>query len=265
MVKHLAVGRLAVVALLVCTVIAVAPVPASAVPFCTSRYVGVTDVDRVEGGPPGGELLTFHVWSYGCAAATVKFQTIGGPIWVPGAATPIADYVPVSGTLTWNLGDTTSRQVTVQLVGESLVELDETLSLRLSDPHGAMVNDPVGKGTIINDDELIIDVIPDGKPHDSCSEANESCGARVVASAVASFDVTVHFATRDGTALAGQDYAPVQDRIVTIPAGSTWARTWVVIFADGIPEPEEFFYVNISQPSAGRIGDGEAQLTIWSS
>jgi hypothetical protein len=73
--------------------------------------------------------------------------------------------------------------------------------------------------------------------------------------------VTVHYATSDGTALAGTDYAS-QLGVVTFAAGQTAATIGVTIDADAASSPNESFFVNLSSPTGSVIGDTKALGTI---
>ena len=66
-------------------------------------------------------------------------------------------------------------------------------------------------------------------------------------------DVTVTFATRDGTARAGQDYRARIGRLV-VPAGSTRVMIKVEVFGDARREGNETLFVVLSGP----VGDGRA-------
>jgi hypothetical protein len=69
-------------------------------------------------------------------------------------------------------------------------------------------------------------------------------------------DVTVHYATADGTAAAGSDYTAASGT-VTIPAGQTGATITVAVTGDRLPEPDETFAVNLSAVTGATIADGQ--------
>jgi Calx-beta domain len=88
-------------------------------------------------------------------AVTLSAVT-GSPITVgfataDGTATSGVDYVATTGTLTFAPG-VTSRNVTVSITGDTLVEANETYFVNLSNPVGATILDGQGLGTIIDDD-----------------------------------------------------------------------------------------------------------------
>jgi hypothetical protein len=67
------------------------------------------------------------------------------------SATAPSDYVAKSGTLTFPVG-TTTRTITVQVIGDTLVEGNEVYFINLSNSVGATIADSQGIGTILNDD-----------------------------------------------------------------------------------------------------------------
>ena len=68
-----------------------------------------------------------------------------------GSAVNPGDYAASSGTAVFAPGET-SRAVSVSVVGDATPEPDESFTVRLSNPQGAALSDPVGTGTIVNDD-----------------------------------------------------------------------------------------------------------------
>ena len=77
---------------------------------------------------------------------TVNYSTADG------SATAPSDYVSVSGTVTFNPGETT-KTIAVQIAGDFVIELNETYSVNLSSPTNATITGSgIGLGTITNDD-----------------------------------------------------------------------------------------------------------------
>jgi hypothetical protein len=72
----------------------------------------------------------------------------------------------------------------------------------------------------------------------------------------------VLLSTADGTAIAPDDYTAIRDQVVTIPAGASRVEVPLAIRSDAVVEPDEWFSVTISKPSAGRIGKGTAFVVI---
>ena len=76
-----------------------------------------------------------------------------------------------------------------------------------------------------------------------------------------SSNVTVDYATSDGTAQAGVDYTGTNGS-VTIPAGSTTATVNVDVLDDDHDEGSETFTLTLSNPSTGRLLNDSATGTI---
>ncbi len=74
-------------------------------------------------------------------------------------------------------------------------------------------------------------------------------------------DVTVHYATADGSAVSGSDYTAASG-VVTIPAGQTSAMITVAVKGDRLPETDETFAVNLSAAINATIADGQGIGTI---
>ncbi|MBS0347732.1 MAG: trypsin-like serine protease [Proteobacteria bacterium] len=72
--------------------------------------------------------------------------------------------------------------------------------------------------------------------------------------------LSVDFATRDGTATAGQDYVAAHGTLKLYP-GENQAVIPVEIIGDTTPEPDENFYLDVTHPVGGSFGDGVVQLT----
>ena len=82
----------------------------------------------------------------------------------------------------------------------------------------------------------------------------------VTLSAASSQDVTVDFTTADGTA-DNTDYAAVRGTL-TFKAGETSKTITVAVVGDGIFEPDEQFFVNLSNPVNADLVDAQAIGTI---
>lgn len=107
--------------------------------------VSVTNASVLEGNT-GTTVLTFDVSLVGDSAvdASIDYATSNG------TATG-SDYAAASGTVTIPAGSTTGT-VDVVVNGDTVYELNETLSLTLANPADALIGDGVAQGTITNDD-----------------------------------------------------------------------------------------------------------------
>ena len=83
----------------------------------------------------------------------------------------------------------------------------------------------------------------------------------VTLSRAASGTLTVDYATSDGTATAGTDYTSVSGTL-TFTAGESSKTIEVTVLDDSHDEGEETLTLRLSDPSGGRVTDGEATGTI---
>jgi len=160
-----------------------------------------------------------------------------------GTATAGSDYAATSGTATVSglLGGTATTTVKVNVNGDTTPERDETFALVLSNPSAGTIADGTGQATIVNDD----------KPHISVSNPHvtEKDGAAVfTVSLDGAAAVTVHYATADGSALAGSDYTG-QSGTLSFARSDAAKTVSVPIIDDTTNEGDETFRLQLSNPS----------------
>ena len=96
------------------------------------------------------------------------------------------------------------------------------------------------------------------------NEADEALEFTVSLSRAASGEVTVDYATRDGTATAGEDYTFMRGTL-RFAAGELDKTVPVPILDDALDEGEETFTLKLMNARGAAIGDGEATGTIENS
>jgi large repetitive protein len=109
--------------------------------------VTINSVSKKEGNS-GTTAFVFTLSVSGSPLSTVTVD------WATGGGTALAvtDYAPANGTVSFAPG-VTARTVTVQVVGNSLPESNETFFVNLSNPSpNAYLGNTQGVGTILNDD-----------------------------------------------------------------------------------------------------------------
>jgi hypothetical protein len=213
--------------------------------------IGDSTVVEGDAGPvSAGFPVTLSAPSAG--PVTVNFATANG------TATAGTDYTATSGTLTFAPG-TTSQIISVSVTGDVLDELDETYFVNLSAPTGGSIGDGQGLGTIIDDDGPTIN-IGDATVTEGDAGTVDAAFA-VTLSASSPGPVTVAFATADGTATAPGDYTPTTG-VLTFAPGTTALAVTVSVIGDVLDENDETYFVNLSAPTGGDIGDGQGLGTI---
>jgi hypothetical protein len=216
----------------------------------------INDVTVAEGNSgTTSARFTVTLSASSTSTVTVAYATANG------TATAGSDYVAKSGTLTFAPG-ATQQFVDVTVNGDTAVEPNETFLVNLSSPSSATVVDAQGQGTITNDDTAplpslaINDVtVPEG------NSGATNARFTVTLSAASTSTVTVAYATADGSAAAGSDYA-AKSGTLTFAAGTTQQFVEVAVNGDTAVEPNETFLVNLSGPSGATIADGQGQGTI---
>lgn len=219
--------------------------------------VDVGDVVTDEGSR-GQPTVTVPVRLTGPAASevTAHYETVDG------TALAGVDYVAESGTVTIPAGRT-SATVDIALVADRAAGVDEAFSVVLSGVQGAVPATATGQVAIRDDDppsDLGVSV-GDVALLEGDAGAKGYARLPVVLSRPAPTDLTVDFATADGTAGAPQDYTGTVGTL-TIPAGAVSGGVVVRVVPDAVVEGDETFTVALSSPSAGTVTDGSGVVTI---
>lgn len=199
-----------------------------------------------------GAALTFEVSLSKAAEGDVTFSyaTADGTAKAPG------DYTAVSGGKGTIPKGATSTEVSVQTTEDSTPESTESMSLTLSAPTGATIDDGEAKGTITDDDEKVSLSVADT----SVLEGKKA-EFTVTLSKVSGLEVRVEWETGDGTAVAPDDYKK-SDGVVTIKPGDKTGTFLVETVDDSKDEVDETFKVTLSAPHNATISDGTAVATI---
>ena len=219
------------------------------------RVLSIADAEAAESA---GDMA-FAVTLDGPSAAEVKVSyATADPA---GSVDPVAgagvDYESASGTLTFAPGEL-SRTIRVSVLDDELDEPDETFALVLSDLRGAALGRGSALGTIRDDDKPpALSIAGDSGPED-VGELVFS----VTLMARAPTEVTVNYATMDDTAIAGDDYGPVEGTLTFAP-GETAKIIRVAVVDDALDEAdEEMFAVTLSGPSGATLAHALATGVI---
>jgi hypothetical protein len=188
-------------------------------------------------------------------AVTVNYATSDG------TATAGSDYSSTSGTLSFADGETT-KSFTVPITNDSLNEANETVNLSLSSVNGnATLGTPsTAVLTIIDDDpqpEITINDI-------SILEGNSGQTTAVFTvslSTKTTGQVTVQYRTSAGTATSDEDYMTAFGTILFGPQQSS-QTIFVPINGETLYEPDETFFVNLSNPTNAVIVKVQGVCTI---
>jgi hypothetical protein len=216
-----------------------------------SLSIGDVSVNEGQSGRTNATL------SVRLSAASSQTVTVGYAT-ANGTATAGSDYTAASGVLTFTAGQT-SQSVAVPVLGDSVIEGDETFLVNLTGPTNATLADGQAVGTILNDDlpALSVDDVTVAEGNGGTTTATFT----VSLSAASPSAVTVSYATANGTATAGSDYV-AQTGNLTFAAGQTSRTISIVVNGDASAEPNETFLVNLGSPVGATIADPQGRGTI---
>jgi hypothetical protein len=226
--------------------------------------LSVSDVSQSEGNSGASGF----VFSVTLSAASAQPVSVGFAT-ADGSAVAGSDYVATSGSLSFAPGQT-SLTVSVPVTGDTQVEPDETFSLVLSGPSGATIARGRGFGTILNDDQPPLPAPPPAPPPSASindvsvvegDTGTTNATFTVTLSAPSSEQVSLDFATADGTATAPADYAAASGTVTFAP-GETAKTIPIGVKGDTLQEGSEQFFVDLANPARGTIGRGRGVATI---
>ena len=170
------------------------------------------------------------------------------------------DYDSAGGTVTFAPGDV-SETVLVNVNGDTTDEPNENFNVDLTSPAFASIADNQGVGTITNDDNPTISI---GDVTVTEGDTGETDATFTVSLNHASLDdVTVNWATANGTATVADGDYDSNSGTVTFTAGDTSETVTVKVNGDNKDEPNETFNVNLSGNSSNSsIADSQGVGTI---
>lgn len=164
------------------------------------------------------------------------------------SATAGVDYQAATGTLTFAPG-VTSLPINVLINGDQLGEFDEVFAVNVTGGTSAFITSGASFGTIQNDEPAVtVDnaSVREGKRHKQLMTFTAHL------SAATDQPVNVHYATNDWTAKADKDYRATSG-VITFNAGQTASTFTVTIKGDKKREPDETFFITLSDVSANAV------------
>jgi streptogramin lyase len=200
-------------------------------------------------------VFTVTLSAASAVPVTVNFATADG------TATAPSDYAATSGTLTFAPGVLT-QTITVSVVGDLVVEPNETFTVNLSAPTNATIAIGTGTGTIVNDDAAALPTLSiNNVTQNEGNSGTTPFVFTVTLSAASASPVTVNYATADGTATAPGDYGATNGTLTFAPGVLTQTIT-VNVVGDTVVEPNETFTVALSGATNATIAVATGTGTI---
>jgi arylsulfatase A-like enzyme len=217
--------------------------------------ISVADTSVTEGDT--GSVAAHFVVSLSVPSThtvTVDYATADG------TATAPDDYTAVADTITFAPGETQAT-VDVPVIGDTVLETDETFTLGLSNPTNGTLATATATGTILDDDSRPVVTVGNSPAVTEGDSGTTDAVFTVALDATTTRDVSVDYATADGTASAPDDYLATSGT-VTIPAGETTANITVPVVGDTRYELAESFSIVIANPVNATLGPDTATAKI---
>ncbi len=220
-------------------------------PQCSIVTMSISDV-TVNEGNSGNTSATFTVTlsmpstkRIGVSFATANGTASGG-----------SDYIALSGGTVNFDPRQTSISLSINVLGDTAVEANETFFVNLSEPRNVKIADGQGLGTIINDDSL-----PAISINDATAIEGNPVVFNVTLSSASTQTISVNYATANGTASSPSDYVAASGPLTFNP-GQTSRQISIPTMDDTIDEPDETFFVNLSNPVNATLADSQGIGTI---
>ena len=183
----------------------------------------------------------------------VSYEIRAGP---SNSATDGVDYISVAGTLIFTPGEI-QKSVNLSTINDALNEANEVIQFVLTNPVNAELQNNTTTVNILDDDPLpkisVIDI--------SVGESSNSATLSVSLDAPSGRDVSVAFATADGSAIKEVDYLEVSGTL-NFAAGETQKTITVYPIDDRINEADETFTLELTNPVNAEISTQTVSVTI---
>ncbi len=196
-------------------------------------------------GENGGEVtITASRQSSSTEEVSVHYATTGG------TATPVTDYTPVDGTLTWGIGDTANKTFKIFINNNQEFSGDKTVGLALTNPTGvgATLRDPNTAVLTIAEDESAIGF---SAATYSIKENSGQATITVVRQGTSTGALSVDCANTGATAVVGTACGTANGQL-TWAEGDLAAKTFTIpILDDTTPEENESVTLTLSNLTGG--------------
>ena len=213
-----------------------------------------------------GGAVPFTVSLSGAVAepVTVSYATEDGTASAPG------DYTATNGTLTFSPDGGLEQTIEVATSEDALNEAEETFTLTLTGsnlPPGVSLaanGAASAEAAIADDDPLPEATIGDVTVTEGAGGETTAAAFTVTLSAASGREVTVAWATADGTAEsgAGKDYEEASGTLTFSPGGVLQQSVAVAIRRDELNEADERFTVTLSAAANATLSGGGSELAV---
>lgn len=176
-----------------------------------------------------------------------------------GMAKTGSDFNTVSGTITFNSGET-EKTISVPVIDDDRYEGNEAFIISLNSPiNGILITPYLATVTVVDDEP--IPVVEFSSPTYTVNEIDGLVTLYVTINAVTHDPITVSYSTNDDSAISGSDYMSASGTL-TFADGETTKLLTISIIGDKIGEKEEAFNVLLTSPSVHAILGSKASTSV---
>ena len=232
-------------------------------PIAVAPTITLTDRSITEGDTERNETFTLQRSGDVSLPSSVRVSVLSR---ADDTATAGADYVALDQLVHFP-ANASSASIVVRILGDDIVEANETFSLLLSSPTNATLARTAARITIIDDDNAALpslSLLP-LEPVDEGDSGLKLVNVIAQLSEASTQAITLTYSLEDGSATSqGQrrDFDPVQNSQVTIPAGATKGLLPITIRGDAYEERDETLTVVLNSVSGARLGTSSQVITI---
>lgn len=188
----------------------------------------------------------------------VQFSTLTNGL---GAAAPGVDFMATNGVLTFLPGET-NKSFRVRIIDDTIIEGNEAIKLSLTALDAQGYIGPFGLATLtIVDNDFGPGELAFGATTYYFREDAGFAEINILRTNGSSGVIALNYASTDGTARGGDDYAPLNGKL-TFADGQTNLAIVIQILDDNSVEGNENFTVTISSPTGGSTISGSSITTI---
>ncbi|HVT16614.1 MAG TPA: Calx-beta domain-containing protein [Thermoanaerobaculia bacterium] len=209
--------------------------------------LGFTSTSYSQPETGGHATITVQRSAGGSGTVTVDYATSDG------SAVAGKNYTPASGTLSWGDGDTSQKSFEVPVLDDGVQDGTHTVNLMLSNPTG---------GATLGQSAAVLSVTDNDRPASAGALAfasaaysvGENAGSvpiTVNRSGGGSGAVSVHYATSDGTGVAGKNYTASSGTLNWGDADTAAKTFTVAVLDDGVADGNHSVNLTLSAPKGG--------------
>ncbi|MBT7803894.1 tandem-95 repeat protein, partial [Candidatus Poribacteria bacterium] len=224
-----------------------------------SVTAAISDAAGVE-GDDAGVTMAFDVTLTGPSEQAISLDFAVAGSATGGATTGVDFTAPAATTVTFAAGETVAT-IDVSILGDTLNEADESLTVTVSNPSDASVGitDDVGEGVIHDNDDVTLSI--SSAQADEGDADTSTVGLEVTLSGESEQSISVGYAVADGTATAGVDYASEADATLTLAPGETTASITLTVNGDTAHEADETVSVTLTDAVGRGVTVASASTT----